>query len=104
MGLDFHAEFGDEALAFFGEKLGEGEGGDALDDGGRDDDADDPGQQVELVLAHDVVDEVFGGSGQDQAAEAVDDHQQEAAAEQHAAGLDELPDLREDLFELGLGA
>ena len=34
VGLDLHAEFGDEALAFLGEKLGEGEGGDALNDGG----------------------------------------------------------------------
>ena len=59
MGLDFHAEFGDEALAFFREELGEGVGGDALENSGRDDHSDDQGQQVDLVLAHDVVDQVF---------------------------------------------
>ena len=32
--LDLHAELGDEALAFFGEELGERVGGDALDEGG----------------------------------------------------------------------
>ena len=35
---------------------------------------------------------------------AVDDHQQEAAAEEQAARLDQLPDLGQDLFQLGLGA
>ena len=35
---------------------------------------------------------------------AVDDHQQEAAAEQQTARLDQLPHLGQDLLELGLGA
>ncbi len=47
VGLDLHAQLGDEALAFFGEKLGEREGGDALDDGGENHDADDDGQLVD---------------------------------------------------------
>ncbi len=102
VGLDLHAEFGDEALALFREELGEGEGGDALNDGGDGDRADDPGQNVELMLPHDVVDEVAGGSRQDKTAGAVDDHQQEAAAEEQAAGFDQLPDLGEDLLQLGL--
>ena len=62
VGLDFHAELGDEALAGFGEKLGEGEGGYSLKNGGEDDDADDLGEQKKLMLRHHVIDEVFRGS------------------------------------------
>ncbi len=82
----------------------EGVGGDALNDGGECDDSDDDGEQVELMLAHHVVDQITSGSGQDEAAGSIDDHQEEAAAEEQTAGLDELPDLGENLFEAGLGA
>lgn len=40
-----------------------------------------------------VIDEVFGGSGENQAADAVDGHQEETENEQAAARLDERPDI-----------
>ena len=104
MGLDLHAQFGDEALARLGEQLRQGVGGDALHDGGGGDRSNDPWELVEHVLGHDVVDEVARGGGQDEPAGTIDDHQEEAAAEEETAGLDELPDLGEDLFEVGFGA
>ena len=48
--LDLLAQLGDEALAGLGEKLGEGEGGDALNDGRGDDDADDGGSRLSWCL------------------------------------------------------
>ena len=45
--LDLHAQLGDEALAFVGEQLRERVGGDALNEGGDSDGADDPGQQLQ---------------------------------------------------------
>ncbi len=62
VGLDLHAELGDEALAFLREELGEREGGYALKDGRADDYADDDRQQIQLVLTHHVVNEIFRGS------------------------------------------
>ena len=67
------------------------------------DGSDDVGQQVELMLVHHVIDEVAGGDGQGEAADAVDDHQQKAAGEEPAARFDELPDLGQYLLQLRLG-
>ena len=104
VGLDLGAEFGDEALPSLREKLGKDEAADTLDDGGEDDDSDDLRQEREVVLRHDAIDEVLGRGGEDETACAVDDHDEEAAGEEPAAGLDELPDFGEDFIELGLGA
>ncbi len=98
VGLDLHAEFCDEALAFFGEELGEGEGGYALEDGRRYDYPYDDGEEVELVLTHHVINEVFRGSWQNQATCAIYDHQKEASAEEQTAGFDQLPYLGEHLL------
>ena len=103
VGLHLGAQLGDETLAGLREHLGEGEGGDALDDGRRDDHADDDRQQAHLVLRHDVVDEIAGRGGKDETAGAVEQHEYEAAGEQPAARLDQLPDVGEDLAELRLG-
>ena len=90
--LDFLAEFGDEALAGFGEKLGEREAGDALDGGGGDDGGDEGEQEIGAVLADDGVDQVLARHRENEAADAVDDHEQEAKAEQGAAGAYKLED------------
>ncbi len=102
VGLDFHAEFGDESLTGFGEELGEGEGGYALKDGRRDDDTNDDWEQAKLVLTHDVIDEVFRGSWQNQTTCTIYDHQQKASAEEQAAGFNQLPDLGQNLLQLRL--
>ena len=75
MGLDLHAELGNETLAGFREKLSEGERGYALKDRRKDDDADDFGQQKELMFCHHVIDEVFSGSWQNQTTCTIYNHQ-----------------------------
>jgi len=102
--LDLHAELGDEALAGFGEQLGEGVGSNALDERGGEDGADDPGKQSVVVLVEDLIDERAEGGGEHQGAGAVDDHQEKAAGEEEAARADERPYLGPDVFEFGLGA
>ncbi len=77
--LDLHAQLGDEALTFFGKKLGERVGGDALNDGGEKNRADDPGEQCEVLAVHDLVDKGLGRGRKDEAAGAIDDHQKEAS-------------------------
>ncbi len=101
--LDLHAQLGDEALAGFGEKLRERERSDSLNDRGKDDDADDDGQQAKLMLAHNVIDEVAGGSRQDETASAVDDHQKEAACEENPAGRMSFQTSGRTFLSLGLG-
>ena len=75
VGLDLHAELGYETLAGFREKLSEGERGYALKDRRKDDDADDFGQQKELMFCHHVIDEVFSGSWQNQTTCTIYNHQ-----------------------------
>ena len=82
VGLDLHAEFGDEALTRFGEELGERERGYALEDGRGDDYAHDGREQMKLMLSHHVIDEVFCGSWQNQTTCTIYYHQQEASAEE----------------------
>ena len=103
--LDLHAQLGDQALACLGEQLRERVGGDALNDGGeqrRRRRSRGAGRSWCSYMTLSM--RWLGRGGQDEAADAVDDHQQEAAAEEQAARLDELPDLGQDLLELGLGA
>ena len=88
--LHLAPQFGDQALAFFGKQLGEGERGDALNDGGGENSAHDPFEQVYLVLIDHIVDQEFRGARQDQAAQPADDHQQEAEREFAAARPDEF--------------
>ena len=76
--LHLAAQLGDQPLALFGKELGEGERGDALNDGGEENGADDPLEKPDLVLIDDIVDQIFRGAGQDQTAQSADEHQQEA--------------------------
>ena len=105
VGLDLHAQLSDEALALFGEQLREGVGGNALDRGWRQ-----PtiptiqGRSRSWWPYMTLSMRVFVEAGQNEAAGAVDDHQEEAAAEQEPARLDELPDLGQDLLQLGFRA
>ena len=46
--LHLRAQLGDQPLAGFGEQLGEGVGGDALDEGGAGDDANDHRQHASV--------------------------------------------------------
>ena len=80
--LDLHAEFGDKALAGLGEQLREGIGRDALDQRGREDGADDPGEQRVMMLGKDLIDERAEGGRQHERTGAVDDHEEEAAGEE----------------------
>ena len=79
------AQLGDELLRGFGERLRQGERGQALDEGRRQHHADQRIEQLEMPLADDVVDQIFGGGGQHQAGDAVDHHQRHAQAEQGTA-------------------
>ena len=90
MFLHFAPQLGDQALAFLGEELGEGERGDALNDGGGEYGADDPFEQGDLVLIDHIVDQKFRGARQDQAAQSADDHQQETEREFAAARAHEF--------------
>ena len=90
MFLHFAPQFGDQALALLGKELGEGERGDALNDGGGEYSADDPFEQGNLVLIDHIVDQKFGRAGQDQAAQPADDHQEETEREFAAARAHEF--------------
>ena len=81
------AQLGDEALGGLGERLREGEGGDALHDGGEQHDSDQGHQPVGVMLADDVIDQEFGGGGEHQPGDPVDDHENESQGEQ-AGGAD----------------
>ena len=96
------AQFGDQFLRCFGKRLGERERGQALHQCGRQHDPDQRIEQPEMALADDVVNQVLGRIGQNQAGDAVDDHQPEAEQHQRAAGADELPDFRQGFEYLGL--
>src|ERR1019366_2986857 len=79
--LHLAAQLGDEPLALFGKQLGEGERGDALNDGGGENSAHDPFEVVDLMLIDDVVHQKLGSARQDQAAQPADEHQQKADRE-----------------------
>ena len=95
------AQLGDQLLRGFGERLGQGERGQALNQGRREHDSDQRIEQMEMLLADDVVDQILGGSRQHQAGDAVDHHQPQAEAKQGTARADELPDLRQRLEDFG---
>ena len=75
--LHFAAQLGDQALALLGKQLGQGERGDALNDGGGENRAHQRVQHGDLVLVDHVVHQEFWRAGQDQAAQSADHHQQE---------------------------
>jgi hypothetical protein len=91
--LHLAAQLGDHFLRGLGEKLGEREGSEALDDGGSEDAEDDRGQQIDLVRDGDIIHEIFCGGGEDQSAKTVDDHEPEAEQEQAAARMDQGPNV-----------
>ena len=88
--LHLAAQFGDQALAFFGKQLGEGERGDALNDGSGENSTHDPFEEVDLMLIDHIIDQEFRGARQDQATQTADDHQQETEREFAAARTDEF--------------
>ena len=79
-------------------------GGYALDDGGDEDDADDLWKQGEVLAVHNLIDQGLGRPGQNEAASAIDDHQEETTAQEKATRLDELPDLGKNFLQIGFGA
>ncbi len=95
------AEFGYQLLGGFGKSLGQGERGQALDQRGEQNDPDQRIEQLEVLLADNVVDQVFGGRWKHKAGDAVDDHQQHAEGEQAPAWPDQLHDLGQGLEDLG---
>lgn len=95
--LDLGAELGDHALRGFREKLREGVGAESLDEGGGENGKNDGNEEMDLALGEDVVDEEFRRGGEDEAGEAVDDHEDEAEGENSAAGLDEREDVGKEL-------
>ena len=101
--LHLAPQLGDQSLALLGKQLREGERGDALNDGGGENRADDPFQQVDLVLVDHVIDQKLGGAGQDQAAQPADDHQQEAEREFAAARADEFLEERQRAAQVTAG-
>ena len=100
--LHASAQLGDEALGRFGKRLREGKRGEPLYCRGEQDNADQGQAQVGAMLADDVVHQIFCGGRQDQAADAVDHHQQEPQREQPTPRPDQRPDLRQQLEYIGL--
>ena len=105
--LDLLAQLGDQALAGFGEKLREGERGDALNQCRAKHGEHQRRQQRDLMLAYHVIDQEPGGIRQHQPAEAVDDHQAQAERQQFAPRQDHLaqigPDFADAFGLLALG-
>ena len=91
MRLDAAPHVGDGALRRHAEHLRQRERRDRLDQrrgaGGEAPAA----QQIGAVLPDDVVDEVLGGAGQDEAGEAVDEHQHQPERQPAAARPDQRP-------------
>ena len=101
--LHLAAQLGNQALALFGEQLGQGEAGDALHDGGGEYRAHQRVQQVRLVLVDDVVHQEFGRAGQHQAAEAANQHEQEAEREFSAPRPHQFLEQGQRAFEMAGG-
>ena len=88
--LDLAPQFRDQALRLFRKQLREDEGGDTLNDGGREHQQDQRLQHPGLVLHDDVIHQELGGTRQNQAGGPVDQHQQEAQRELPAARAHQL--------------
>ena len=73
-------------LRGLGQCLRQGERRQSLDDGGRQHHADQRIKQLQVPLADDVVDQVFGRGGQDQPGDAVDHHQPKPSASKARRG------------------
>ena len=92
--LHLAAQLGDQALRRLREELGERERGDALDRASPPPPPRTSGtQQLGLPLADDVVDQELGGGRQDEAGQAVNDHERAAHEQQPAARRDQGPDV-----------
>ena len=88
--LHFAAQLGDQPLGGFRKKLGQGERGHALDQGGRHHDKDQRTQQAVMMLADDIVHQVLGRGGQHQSRHTIDHHQHKPESQNPAARPDEL--------------
>ena len=95
VGLHLTAQVGDHFLRGFREELGQSERGEALNDGGAKDAQNDGSQQLDLLLADDIVHEILCGGWQDQSGDPVDGHEQEAQSQQATARMDQRPNVRQ---------
>ncbi len=89
--LDAAPHVGDGALRRNAEHLREGVGRDRLDDGGSAGREGQRRKQVGAVLPDDIVDQRLGGPGQDEAREAIHEHQPQAERQPAAARPDQRP-------------
>ena len=103
--LDLHAQFGDEALAFFREQLSECVGGDALNDRGENDRSNDHRQQVQGALPY-ITLSIKGlvDHGRTRPLKRLTIINRKLAPSRQAARLNQLPYLGQDFLEFGLGA
>ena len=88
--LDVTPHVGDRALGRDAEHLRQRERRDRLDEGRGAGDQRQRHQQLRPALAGHIVDQIFGGGWQDEADEAIDQHQRQADADPAPAGPDEL--------------
>ena len=95
--LHLAAQFGDHSLRRFGEKLGEANRSEPLHDGGGEHGQNERLQHRHLMVDHDVVEQEFRGSGQDQSRDAIDEHEHKAEREDAAARLEQGNDFGSEL-------
>ena len=100
MSLDLRAKFGDQVLGFDAQEPNQREGRTRLQCGRRDESSQDRKEPVVTALADHVVDQVPRRGGQDEAAQAVDEDQEEPDQDELPARPDDLP---EGVTQAGLG-
>ena len=93
--LHLFAQFRNQALRGFREKLGEGERRDALNNRGCNHGEDDRHKQIGLVLFDDVVKNEFGCGRHCKANDTVNDNEHEADRENCPSRLEQSPRFRE---------
>ncbi len=93
MSLDFASKLGNQALRRFRQELREGKRADALNHGGRDDRRDQRNEHLHVSFADDVVDQIFGGVREREAAHPIDGHQNEADRQDSTTWLDQSPNV-----------
>ncbi len=101
--LHLAAQLGDETLGGLGERLGEGERGQPLHQGGEQHRSHKRHEEAGAMFADHVVNEEFCGCGEHQSGDAIDHHQEESQGEQAAARTDQNPDFRQSFEDRDWG-
>jgi hypothetical protein len=91
--LNLLAHLRNHAPGGLGKQLGQGIRGDALNYGRGDDDQDERRQQTNLAFADHIIDQVFGRARENQAGEAVHDHEAKTEGQNAAARFDQLQNI-----------